>query len=61
MDDLKISHIESEVVDDILNKLDERYGKEAPMVTTRGNIHNYLGMTLDYNIDGNVNVRASRP
>ena len=39
MDDLKISHIDSEVVDDILNKLDERYGKEAPMVTTKGKIN----------------------
>ena len=47
MDDLKISHIDSEVVDDIINKLDEMYGKEAPMVTTRGKIHNYLGMMLD--------------
>ena len=27
VDDLKISHVDSEVVDDILNNLDERYGK----------------------------------
>ena len=39
VDDLKISHINSEVVDDILKKFDKRYGKEAPMVTTRGKIH----------------------
>ena len=26
------------------------------MVTTRGKIHNYLGMTLDYNIDGKVQI-----
>ena len=56
MDDIKISHVDSEVVDDILNKLDERYGKEAPVVTTRGKIHDYLGMTLDYNIDGKVYI-----
>ena len=56
VDDLKISHIDSEVVDDIINKLDERYGKEAPMVTTRGKIHDYLGMKLDYNIDGKVQI-----
>ena len=54
VDDLKISHVDSEVVDDILNKLDERYGKEALMVTTRVKIHDYFGMTLDYNIDGKV-------
>ena len=56
VDDLKISHIDSEVVDDILNKLDERYGKESDMVTTRGKIHDYFGMTLDYNIDGKVKI-----
>ena len=56
VDYLKISHADSEVVDDILNMLDERYGKEAPMVTTRGKINDYLGMTLDYNIDGNVQI-----
>ena len=26
------------------------------MVTTRGKIHDYLGMTLDYNIDGKVQI-----
>ena len=56
VDDLKISHVDLEVVDDILNKLDKRYGKEAPMFTTRGNIHDYLGMTLDYNIYGKVKI-----
>ena len=56
VDDLKISHIDSQVVDNILNKLYERYGKEAPMVTKRGKIHDYLGMMLDYNIDGKVQI-----
>ena len=56
MDDIKISHVDSEVVYEILNKLDERYGKEALMVTTRGKIHDYLGMTLDYSIDGKVQI-----
>ena len=56
VDDIKISHVNSEVVDGILNKLDERYVKESPMVTTRGKIHNYLGMKLDYNINGKVQI-----
>ena len=56
VDDLKISHVDSEVVDDILKKLDERYGKEAPMFTTRGKIYDYLGVTLDYKIDGKVKI-----
>ena len=39
VDGLKISHVDSQLVDDILNMLDERYVKEAPMVNTRGKIH----------------------
>ena len=56
VDDLKISHVNSEVVDDVINTLYERYGREALMVTTRGKIHDYLGMTLDYNIYGKVQI-----
>ena len=56
VDDLKISHVDSKIVDDILNMLDESYGKEATVVTTRGKIHDYLGMMLDYNIDGKVQI-----
>ena len=36
VDDLKISHYDSRVVDDILHALNERYGKESPLVITRG-------------------------
>jgi hypothetical protein len=30
------------------------YGKEAPLTITRGKIHEYLGMTIDYSIKGKV-------
>ena len=56
VDDLKISHVASEGVDDILSKLDERYGKKAHMLTTRGKIHDYLGMMLEYNINGKMQI-----
>ena len=48
VDDLKISHMDPEVVSNIISKLNERYGKEAPLTETRGKIHEYLGMTLDF-------------
>ena len=47
VDDLKISHVESTVVDTIIAQLNSRFGKEDPVSVTRGRIHNYLGMTLD--------------
>ena len=54
VDDLKISHQDSRVVDDILYQLDERYGKESPLVVTRGWVHEYLGMTMDFSMTGKV-------
>ena len=54
VDDLKISHHDSRVVDDILHALNERYGKESPLVITRGRVHEYLGMKMDFSIPGQV-------
>jgi len=48
VDDLKISHVDSKVNDMILDKLNERYGKEGPLTVTRGKVHEHLGMTLDF-------------
>ena len=54
VDDLKISHQDSQVVDDILHKLNGRYGKESPLVVTRGRVHEYLGMKMDFTTPGKV-------
>jgi hypothetical protein len=48
IDDLKISHIDKDVVTKILEIIDEHYGKVIPFVLTRGKVHDYLGMTLDF-------------
>jgi hypothetical protein len=60
VDDLKISHVDMEVNEEILTLLNERYGKEAPLVVTRGLIHEYLGMTLDYSEEGKVKIIMSK-
>jgi hypothetical protein len=57
VDDLKISHVESEVVDEILRLLNVRYGTQAPLTVTRGTVHDYLGMTIDYSIKGKVMIK----
>jgi hypothetical protein len=56
VDDLKLSHMDDAVVEEIISKLNERYGKEAPLVVTRGKVHDYLGMTLDFSVKGKVKV-----
>lgn len=54
VDDLKISHTDPAVVEDIFQKLQDEFGKKAPLSVTRGKIHSYLGMTIDYSTDGRV-------
>ena len=54
VDDLKISHVELEVVKDIIGKLNDKYGKETPLSLTLGDVHEYLGMTIDFSRPGEV-------
>jgi hypothetical protein len=56
VDDLKISHVDPEVVKSIIDQLNKRYGKEAPLVVTWGKVHDYLGMTLDFSEDGKIKI-----
>ena len=50
--DLKISHVDGKVNQYILETLQEEYGKEAPIPSTTGKVHEYLGMTIDYTTPG---------
>jgi len=57
VDDLKISHVDKDVNEGVLAHLNARYGKETPLTVTRGDLHEYLGMMLDFSMDGKVVVR----
>jgi hypothetical protein len=48
VDDLKISHVDPDVVTSVITQLEEVFGKEAPLTIRRGSVHNYLGMTVDF-------------
>ena len=56
VDYLKISHVDKEVIEDIINMLNEKFGKESQITTTRGRVLEYLGMTLDYSTKGKVKI-----
>jgi hypothetical protein len=62
VDDLKISHVATKAVSTMLGLVDARYGqeivggKQAPVTFTRGKVHDYLGMLLDYTEDGVVKI-----
>jgi len=40
--------VSKDVVVDILNKLNNKFGKESPLKTCRGKVIEYLGMKIDY-------------
>ena len=56
VDDLKISHVDSNAVGDIIELSDKEYGQdpETPLTVHFGKMHNYLGMTIHYNTKGKV-------
>jgi hypothetical protein len=59
VDDLKVSHKEVKVVDEFMQKLDDEFGKETPINKSNGQIHNYLGMVLDYTKHGCVRINMT--
>ena len=56
VDDLKISHVDKKVVEDVIKLLNEKFGRESPLTTTRGRVLEYLGMTLDYSTKVKVKI-----
>jgi Reverse transcriptase (RNA-dependent DNA polymerase) len=53
VDDNKISHVDPEVVSQIIHKIEEQFGK---MTVTRGPEHTFLGMKFVFNNDTTVSV-----
>ena len=58
--DLKTSHVDPAVVSSILADIDGKYGKIEKMTITRGKVHKYLRMTIDYSSPGNVIFSSDR-
>jgi hypothetical protein len=61
VDDLKVSHVSSNVVTKMADWLKSTYERlfddgSGEMKICRGKIHEYLGMTLDFTVDGKVKI-----
>jgi len=52
VDDLKVANMQKGVVEDIINKLNKKFGEPSPLSTSRAMKLEYLGMTLDYMTKG---------
>ena len=58
VDDLKISHVEKAVVDNFIEWARHKYedSKITKLKPSRGKVHDYLGITLDYTTKGKVRI-----
>jgi hypothetical protein len=59
VDDLKVSHAKSSVVGQFIANMEGEFGKETPRNKSRGKVHDYLGMTLDFSKPGEVTVTVT--
>ena len=51
---MKASHVEECVMEDLISKMQDEYGKEAPLTVSHGKVLEYLGMKIDYSNAGKV-------
>lgn len=60
VNDLKLSHVDLSVVTMIINKLKDTYTSNSSiqdkLTITRGKVHEYLGMSISYEIPGEVRI-----
>ena len=54
VDDLKLSHVKPSVVSNIIATLKKEYEVIGTLSVTRGKVHDYLGMTLDFSNPGKL-------
>ena len=54
VDDLKLSHVNQKVLDAFVEKLKSVFGKEDELSENNGEVHEYLGVTIHYNLPGKV-------
>ena len=60
VDNLMSSHIDRRVNDQFLEWLEEKYGKHGEVKSTRGELHEFLGMTLDFRTKGKIRADMSK-
>ena len=56
VNDLKVSHIDTREVEKFVQQMEETFGKDTPLTVSHGQVHDYLGMTLDFHNKGEVHI-----
>ena len=47
-------HVDSDIISNVLADIDTEYEKIAQITITRGKIHIYLGMNINYSYPGKI-------
>ena len=56
IDDLKVSHVDAAEVEKFVQQIETTFGKDTPLTVSQGQVHDYLGMTLDFCTKGEVQI-----
>ena len=59
VDDLKISHVDEQVVRSIIQKIQDTFGQHSELSMNIGKRHDYLGMILDFTTPGILEIDMS--
>ena len=51
-----MSQVSPDILEELLEQLKAEFGTITPLLTNRGPVHDYLGMTLDLSVKGKVQV-----
>ena len=54
VDDFKLSHMDAGEVEKFVQQMEETFGQDTPLTVSHGQVHDYLGMTLDFHNKGEV-------
>ena len=52
VDDIKISHVDPDMVTEVIEQFELEFGAEVLLTKMRGKVHEYLGMVIDYSTPG---------
>ena len=56
VDDLKVSHVDASEVEKFVQRMEATFGQDTPLTVSRGQVHDYLGMTLDFRTKNEVQI-----
>jgi hypothetical protein len=61
VDDLMVTSIKEQLIDEVMNALRKEYERDGAALDVKvGKVHNYLGMTFDFSVEGEVCITMNK-